>query len=202
MRLAVCMMFSALAAVCWADRLINIPTGRKLPYGTVRWETLFEAAGHGDTETYFDFGIGKSFEATYRTQKLPGVKKHEALDLSYNILTAIPDLAPGLTVGIQDLGNTTSNGRRAYVALTNRPVLTTVNGEVAAEITFGGYLAGHSSFFVGLALPLSQEFRLIAEHNGYRLITGFELRPISKLAFRYLIRDRQTFLSASLIAHF
>lgn len=202
MRLAMVILTSALTGLCFADRLVNVPTGRKLPFGSVRWETIFETQPHGDSETYFDFGIGKSFEATYRSQQLPGTQKKTALDLSFNILSAIPDLAPGLAVGLQDIENSTLDGRRLYVALTNRPILSTVNGEVPADITLGGYISGHSSFFVGIALPFSQEFRLVVEHNGYRLTSGFELRPLPNVAFRWLIRDRQTLLSASLQARF
>lgn len=185
-----------------ADRLISVPLGRKLPYRTARVEFMGEPYRGGVFESYVGLGVATAFDVEIRTQRLRGVKGYNAVDLSYNVIGPIPDFAPGISVGVQDVADATSDGRRFYTAVTYRQSNYTLNGEVPGDITLGAFVGVHSSAFVGVSLPFSREVRLLAEHNGYRLSAGFEIRPTPTVGLRLFVREQQAFASLSLTHRF
>ncbi|MDX2065683.1 MAG: hypothetical protein SFX74_08085 [Fimbriimonadaceae bacterium] len=190
------LLLSAVSSA-YADRLISIPVGRKVPLGTIRSELFFEPHRGGTSEYYFAAGLSREIELEYRTQRLRFQDVREAIDLSYNFLAPVSDLSPGISVGVQDLFNRTNDRRRVYAALTYRQSSPTGDGDQPADLTIGAYAGENSSAFVGWSQPLSASFRLLADHNGYRLSAGFEYRPIRDLAVRFFARGPQTFMSLS-----
>ena len=191
-----------LAAVAAADRLITIPTGRKLPYGTVRYEFRSEGKQRGTREHLLAAGIGTSFELEARTSWLDKDRGAGTFDLAYNVISPIPDLSPGISFGVQDALDQTEDRRRFYTALTFRPYFITANGDVPGEVTLGIMQGEYTHPFVGVGIPFSREFRILAEHNGLRPAAGFEYRPKPNYAFRFQFRERQTLLSLQLTTKF
>lgn len=203
MRLRALLLFLfPLCALAHGDRLVLVPTARKLPFRTVRYELLSQAGSSQVVEHYLGLGIGKSFELELRTQRWASASTVGTFDVGYNFVAPVPDLTPGIAFGVQDAPDTTSDRRRFYFATTFRPTFSTANGDVAADITLGVYAGHQSSAFVGVGIPFSREVRLIAEHNGYRMTVGFEVRPHRSGALRVLVRERATLLGFSLMHRF
>lgn len=194
----------ALAAPAFAsaDRLISIPVGYKIPYETVRLEFAGEPYAGGLGEAYLGAGIGTTFDAEVRTQRLRGERGTQALDVGYNIIGPIADFGPGLGVGCQDVGDSTSDGRRFYAVATWRQTSTTPNGDAYTDLTMGVFLGVHASAFLGVSLPINRQLRMLVENNGYRNNAGLEFRPTPALAFRFYIREQQGFASIQLTKRF
>lgn len=191
-----------LSAVAAADRLITIPTGRKLPFGTVRYEFRAEPKQRGAREHLLAAGIGTSFEIEARTSWLQDDRGTGTFDLAYNVIAPIPDLSPGISFGVQDAMDETEDRRRFYAAITFRPYFTTANGDTPGEVTLGVLQGEYTHPFVGVGIPFTREFRLLAEHNGLRPAAGFEYRPKPNLGFRIQFREHQTMASLQLTTKF
>jgi hypothetical protein len=201
-RAAAGLLVLTLGSSALADRLITVPVGRKIPLGAVRSELFFEPHRGGTSEYYFATGLTREIELEYRTQRLRFQDVRETVDLSYNFLSPVSDLSPGISIGVQDVLNRTGDRRRAYVALTYRQSTPTGDGDQPSDLTIGAYAGENSSAFVGWSQPLSANFRLLADHNGYRLSAGMEFRPIRNLALRFLARGPQTFMSVGYTVRF
>jgi hypothetical protein len=184
-------------ATSHADRLIQVPTGRKLAYRTIRPEFMFEPHKDGTSEYYLGLGLTNSIEMEFRTQRFRNQNVKQAIDLSYNLVGPIPDLSPGVSIGVQDAMNATSDSRRVFVAVTVRQTLDGIGGDVYGDLTIGGYFGTRGGAFVGLSLPISQQFRFVIDHNGYRAAGGIEIAPVKGASIKFIARAEQTFLSCS-----
>jgi hypothetical protein len=191
-----------LAALGHADRLIAVPTARKIPYGTVRYEFRGEPRQVGERENLLGLGIGTSFDMELRLDQEPGERSVGTFDFSYNYIAPLAGLVPGLSMGIQDAMDRTEDGRRFFGAATFRQPFSTLNGDFPADMTIGFFAAKHWSPFVGVLVPFSKEFHLLAEHNGNRIAAGFEYRPIPVLNLRFQVRGQRPLLSAQLTTRF
>ncbi|AIE84288.1 hypothetical protein [Fimbriimonas ginsengisoli] len=202
MRRAFVLTLIASAAIGHADRLITIPTARKLPYRTVRYEFRGEPKQIGERENLIGLGIGTAFDMELRLDQEPGERAVDTFDFAYNYISAIPGLTPGLSLGVQDAVDRTADGRRFFGAATFREPFTTINGDVPADITLGVFAGRHWSPFVGVSIPFSKEFHLLVEHNGFRISSGIEYQVSSLLNLRAQVRDHQTLLSLQLTRRF
>jgi hypothetical protein len=191
----------AFGCIAHADRLISIPTARKLPFGTVSFEGMSEVRGR-TVEHYLDVGIGTSFELEAHSQRWLSGPTVGTFDVDYSYLAPIPDLAPGISLGVQDALDRTVQRRRYYAAITFRNIFETSDGEVPADITLGAFLGHQSGAFVGVALPFSKAVWLLAEHDGYRISSGLELRPTAWASARLIFRDQQTLFDLKLVHRF
>jgi hypothetical protein len=184
--------FLALAALAPADRVITVPTARKIPAGTVRYEFRGQAVGSGVRENLLGIGLNQFYELEMRTSSLYGKEEKGTFDFSYNVVAPIPEISPGISFGVQDVLDETEDRRRYYGAITFRPIFSTVNGDVAGEVTLGIIQGEYTHPFVGAVVPFSREFRLLAEHNGFRPAAGFEVRPRADLGLRFQVREGRT----------
>jgi hypothetical protein len=188
-----------LSLVCCAsaDRLIHIPLGKKVPRKEIRFEGGFPFESSSKAFGYLDIGIDAYLDATIRTFDVSGEPRKATLDFGYNYIAPIPDASPGISVGVQDAAGRTADGRRFYLASTYR---TTLSGSASmftsAEATLGVYAGRRSSAFVGVMLPITPAFRLLAEHDGYRVNAGLEGRPVSNISIKLLFIDTKPALSA------
>ncbi len=184
-----------------ADRLITIPLGRKVTYRTMRLDSFAEIA-HGRTiDYYLGLGVTPDIEFAIKGEKLPGGSLRSTFDISYNYIAPIVNQAPGISVGVQDVLNQTRDHVRVYAAITWRIGLDT--GNVPLETTLGVAQGRRLTPFVGVQLPFSDTFRLLAEHNGYRVAAGIEVRAFrNKFGARLLFRDEDTMLGANLTLRF
>lgn len=202
MRPVIVVALLGFAALASADRVISVPTGRKLPFGTIRYEFRAEPVQRGNEEHLFAAGIGTSFEIEARTSWLEKDRGSGTFDLAYNLIAPIPDLSPGISFGVQDALDQTQDRRRFYAAITFRPYFITANGDVPGEVTLGIFQGEYTHPFVGVGIPFSRELRLLAEHNGFRPAAGFEYRLKPNIGFRMQFRQRQTLASLQLTTKF
>jgi len=192
----------AFVAIGRADRLITIPTARKIPFETVRYEFRAEPPADGQTENLLGFGITNSFDGEIRTFQDRNGKAITTGDFSYNYISPIAGFTPGFSAGFQDVADQTSTGRRFFFAATFRQMLTTIDGDAPSDITIGLFGARHSTPFVGIQLPFSKDFHLLAEHDGSHISTGFEYRANSFLNLRAQVIGARTVLGLQLMKHF
>lgn len=202
MRFAVLAFFMSIAAVSAADRLIDIPTARKIPFEEFRYEFRSQPFTGGSFEQYLGLGVGKSFELDLRGVEVAGEKQIATFDFAYDFIAAIPGLSPGISTGFQDIANRTADGRRFYVVTTYREPLQVIGDSVKVDVTVGVQVGRLTSPFVGVALPFSRQVFLVAEHSGFLISAGLELRLAPNIAIRYVCKGTQTLLSLSASTRF
>ena len=194
-------ILAALACLCagaYGDRLIDIPLGRKITYGTVRLDGQFGQADLSDSNVYLDWGVDASWEASLHYVNPADNRRRLTGDLSYNLIAPLTDVSPGISFGVQDVGNVTPDGRRYYVATTYRTDGVDLHSPV--ELTMGASYGNEVRPFIGLSFPLSDQLRLLAEHDGFRINAGVEYKPERAVAIRWLFENGVPVLSARLMA--
>ncbi len=193
-----------LPAVGFADRVITVPTGRKLSFGTVRLE--YNSQLNDRRRNEWSLGVGATdsieLEIRNRSSRDRDGEGFTTLDFGYNLLTPIPDTSPGITVGVQDLLDATEIGRRGYLALTYRISYDSFDAESTAEFTLGGFFGKSATPYIGISVPLSKRFRLLADHNGEALSGGLELMLVKEISVRYFAEGKHTFLGISAAKRF
>lgn len=189
-------------AVAFGDRLIDVPIGRSLRMGSFQISDMEGMNQGGAHDRYFAYAPLVGLEFAIRERSRPGESGHSTLDFSYNFVAPVAALSPGISVGILDGLNETLDGRRTYVAVTFRELLDVgdkgANGEVTMGVQFGRLNTG----FVGVSLPLSINFRLMAEHNGARISAGFELGIDKSIHARVITQDGTLLLGLNLSHRF
>jgi len=196
-RLLTLASLSVVASSAFADELIDIPTARKISFEDVRYEFRFEPDLRGSNQQYLGIGVGKSFELDLRDIHNTGVAPVGTFDVSYNFIAALPGLAPGFACGVQDAANLTADGRRYYFVTTFRNEMDDIPGNVYTDLTLGFQTGSLTSPFVGVSMPFSKTFYLLAEDSGFRVSAGFELRPLPRVSVRFVVRNSQSLLSLS-----
>jgi hypothetical protein len=189
-------------AVAHADRVISMPTGRKIPFGVVQLEYAGNVRNSGAFESYLGVGASPEIEVEVRYRQAVSGTRIAGVSVGYNLITPIPDLSPGITVGLQDLTNAGVDGRRGYLAITNRMSVTAFDGDQYADLTFGLAVDDRVKPMLGFSLPLSASFRLLAEHDGRNLSAGVEVRPARTIYARYFVTGRENFLSLGITHRF
>lgn len=164
----------SLGALSFGDRIVDVPIGRSLLMGTFQISDL-EGMNHGGVhDRYLAYSPLRGFEFGLRQRTRPKETDKLTFDVAYNIVAPVAGLSPGISVGMLDGLNQTIDGRRTYVAFTFRELLDVgqkgSNGEATMGVQFGHINSG----FVGVNIPFSDNFRLLVEHNGARISTGFE----------------------------
>jgi hypothetical protein len=199
--LPICLL--ALACHAQADRLITIPTGTKIRLDTLRIEGMLEQSRNRNSRYYLGFGATNAFDVEVTGQVFEGGRMRTSLDISYNYIPPIIGFGPGISFGVQDIWGVTRDGRRFFVAVTNKEGFAdSVHGFVAAEFTFGAYFGGISSPFVGVMLPFTDQFRVLAEYNGRRISAGIEIRPTNDIGIRAVFEEKDVLLGAQISLRF
>jgi hypothetical protein len=184
-----------------ADRLINIPTGRKIEDRFFRLEGLWEQSSGRGFQQALGFGVGPSLDLQVRHENFIRRQNDTAFDLSFNFIAAVKGFTPGISVGVLDGADETREGRRGYLAITflqdtSDDVLSTLDG----EITLGFMGGARWNPFVGLKMPVSRYLTLIAEHDGRRISTGVRFAVTKGLDFTYITRGQQSLFGVALSA--
>ncbi len=193
MRILMVLALAVAAAVARADRLIYIPTARKIPFRTFKYEFRAEPRVKGELEHYLGIGLTTSWELEVRSQNLGLASAATTFDLTYNYLSPFTGLTPGFAAGVQDILNKTAEGSRPFIAVTFREGYQAIGGEFPGDLTIGISLAQKRLYpIVGASIPFSEAVTLMAEHDGFRISAGFEVRPIRSLALRFLVRERSS----------
>jgi hypothetical protein len=188
------LLFLASAPLAAADRLMNVPVGRKIPYQTLRFEVAKNLAAGESLRTFTGIGIGRSFDMEIRSEHGRLVGPKIALDFSYNYLDPFIDFNPGVSVGVLDLFDQAQDGRRYFFAMT---FLHGEGLEIPLETTLGAVFGRANGAIVGVKIPFGDQFRLMAEHDGFRINAGAELQLGPGVSLRAFSRGRETLLSLS-----
>lgn len=202
MRFISCAVALIVTSATFADRLILIPTGKKILTGGLRYDVL-TISGKDTTLGWLGTGIGQTYDIEITGEAFDSNKMVNGIDFSYNYTVPIMDLSPGISVGFQDATNVTQRGRNAYLAVTYRFGNSGEhNQDVPTELTFGFWSKEKSLIFAGANLPLSEPLSLIAEHDSENLTAGIELTPFRGGSFRVLFREHETLLGLKFFAQF
>ncbi|MCH8977845.1 MAG: hypothetical protein IH945_01205 [Armatimonadetes bacterium] len=193
-RVSVVALALLLATAASADRLIRIPTGKKLLSDSYRLEFLAEPS-RDRTLGWLGAGLGHSFDLELTGESFDSNRLVSSLDFSYNYLVPITDFMPGLSFGVQDALGVTEGGRGLYAAVTFRMGnYGEHNQDVPTELTVGFWSRREGVAFGGVVLPFSEHLKLLAEHDARHLTAGFELSPINGGSFRFLFRKNQVLI--------
>jgi hypothetical protein len=178
-----------------ADRLILIPTGKKLLSDTFQIEILTDRSRDA-TMGWFGLGLGQSFDFEVTGESFNDNRMVTSLDFSYNYTVPVVDFAPGLSLGVQDALGVTERGRNVYAAVTFRfGNYGELNQDIPTELTFGFWSRPEGLFFAGVRLPFSRYVSVLAEHDSENLTAGFQISPQDGIAFKALFRQDQVMVS-------
>lgn len=203
MRRLLPLLFVGLSTCAHADKLITIPTGSKITLNTVKFEGLLEQSRNRNSRYYIGTGITDAIDAHITGEIFDGRRMRTSFDVSYNYIPAITGIGPGISIGLVDALGVTRDGRRFFLAITNKEGFTdSTGGTVPAEFTFGGYFGSYSSPFVGVALPFTDYVKFMAEYTGRRINAGVEFRPIKEIGLRATFERRDVLLGAQITIKF
>ena len=183
------LVLMGLSAFSGADRLLTTPTGKKIPQNAAKLEflstpsrdTVFGWIGYGVTDSIELEVYGESFDSDRIT---PGV------NLSYNYLTPITDLAPGISVGVMDIADQTVGRRTVYAAITYYfGNWNELNQDTPTVLTMGGWSRDGGGFFFNFSVPFTNAIRFIGEHDGGTLTAGLEYKPFEEASLKYVFRE-------------
>ena len=132
-----------------ADRLFSIPMGRSLPKGLVRFEALTAPKNRFAHDEFLAFSPLSSLEFELRNRDRNFESNNPSVDVSYNLVTPIAGLAPGISVGVLDATNETDFQRRAFIAITFRELFDVSQAGEYGDLTFGYQFGSSTSGFVG-----------------------------------------------------
>jgi len=183
-----------------ADRVITVPRGGKIPFGTVRGEFMFEPSEPRSMMSFLGVGLTTFVDAEIETDQLRDEKSFTQLNLDFNLNSPLPGFAPGVSVGMVDATDQSPQGRRGYVAVSFQDTGGETNAPV--ETTVGAFFGRSSHMFVGLSLPVNDQFRFLAEDDGFRVSAGAEFKTAAGPYFRLVFREESTLLSVGATTHF
>jgi hypothetical protein len=191
--LAVC-----LAPSVSADRLIDTFTGKRLPVNSVRGEWRFVTDRPERNVYHLGLGISQQFEAELVYSALGERGRATTFNFAYNYLSPVADLVPGISFGVRDGLDRTDARRAFYVAATLRSSIDSAVITAPLEFTIGGQT--RQGLFLGVMLPFADQLRWLTEYEAKKVTAGFELRPIPRLALRWIFAPSGTMLGVSYLA--
>jgi len=201
MRASLLLIVLLLSGLAHADRLILAPLGKKIPYGTIRLEHLFDQAERDSYRTAMAVGVTESIDAELTYENRNDRRRVLSYDVSYNVLPPLTNFAPGISVGLRDGVGKSQDGRFAYLAATYRfGQLGRYSQDTSAEVTLGLSQGDRSSAFVGVLMPFRESFRMMVEHDTRRVSGGFEFRPHRDVWVRWIHRSDESLWSVTLVS--
>lgn len=194
--------FFAAAGYAHADRLISIPIGNKIRYRFVRAEFRMLNEHRERYIAALGMGVTRDLEVEVFMDRLGG-RARGTFDVAFSQLPPIVDTSPGISIGVRDVLNRTADGRYSYLAFTNRIGLDgEFNGGTPMELTLGARFGKTSGAFVGVMLPFTWQFRLLAEHDAKRAAAGLEYLPFHGWSVRLMTDERGPSCAVRYIARF
>lgn len=193
-----------LASAALAERFIFVPIGDRITDRQIKFTSYVEGLSFGSRWSSVGFGFGNGFDAeiTFENTRMMRTDRM-SLDLSYNLVPALPDFGVGVSVGIQDFANVTEKERSFYLALTMRMNNDGLyNSGTPSEFTIGAGTGRYKGLFFSLRVPASDWFRFVAEHDSRRIMGGIEIAPFRDVNFRWLVRDQETILGLTYLYRF
>ena len=149
----------------YADRLIEIPTGKLLYPERLAIEAGFFQGNPVRERAFVNFRIGDMLEVQGAHTGFDN--RLEVYGLQYTLYPEIPGYAPGVSVGVWDVFARTARGRGYFVAVSYGIAAlgqTPLDHDLRVHLGFGW--GGMPSFFIGFDIPLTNQLFLRAEHTG------------------------------------
>jgi hypothetical protein len=191
-----------IATSALADRLILIPTGKKLLTESFQLEILTDRS-RDITMGWFGTGLGQSFDFEVTGESFDDNRLVASVDFSYNYTVPVVDFIPGVSFGVQDAMNVTDRGRNVYLAVTHRfGNVGELNQDIPTELTYGFWTREGGLVFAGVSLPFSHTLQLLAEHDSDNLTAGVQIKPHEGVSFRALFRQNQVMVSLRVQSRF
>lgn len=175
-----------LCSIGSADRLIMTPMGKKIRTNNAKLEFLSQPS-RDSVLGWLGYGLNDSLEIEFFGESFDSSKITPGFNISYNYISPITDLAPGVSFGVLDITDQTQSERAIYAAITyyfgNEGDL---NQDVPTILTIGGWSRNGGSFFFNAAFPFSEQIRLLGEHDGNGVSAGLEFMPFEGASLKYL----------------
>lgn len=196
-------ILALLPVMAAADRLVDIPLGRKLLLGSVRIRAGAIVGDRSSGELRAGTGVFDSYEVDIELSRRGDASWRSTFDLSYNVAPPITDIAPGLSLGILDVLDETEGRRAGYLAFTQRfGNYGEQNQNTSTEVTLGFWTRSSGLIFVGASLPVWDRLLILAEGSGENVLAGFEARPFPGFSLRWLAERPGQRLQATLQVRF
>lgn len=196
MRVALTLLCIGSCVFASADRLILIPTGKKLLKGRIYTEWLGSGDKREKSRFFLGTAIGDSFDAELEYQDGAGLRRGLTGSFTYNYIVPVTDITPGISVGIRDIMNRTSFGRFVYLAATFRVGSEALfYSDAPIEFTVGCGTKPLRGAFLGISIPFANQVRLLAEHDSIDVTAGIEIKPSPAMSLRWLYRRDRNFVS-------
>ncbi len=193
----------ALCVPASAERVIFIPNGNKIRFGTAKFQSLYEGGSRRQEWGLLSVGVTREIEAEIEFEHFRPSSSRATAGFAYNFINPITDFAPGVTVGVLDILNRTTAGRRTFLAATYRfGQDSQYNQNSPMEFTLGISHGSRLNPIIGVTMPLTWQFKALAEHDGYLVSAGFEFKPVRNLAVRWIHRPNQTLWGLDLNVRF
>jgi len=185
-----------------ADRLIFTPLGKKIPENKAKLEFL-SIPSRDVAFGWIGVGVTNQIELELSGESFDSNKIDLGINLSYNYIAPITDISPGISFGFQDVTNNTVDGRSLYLAVTYHfGNIGELNQNQPTIFTLGLSSRENGFVFFNFALPLSDQFRILGEHDSFRITAGVEFRPIEDASLRFLFRDGSPMVGMSFSRRF
>ena len=191
------------ACLAQADYVVTVPNARKILEGDFKAQFMWEAGTSDNVRTYMGYGVTKSIEFDLTSETLTPRNTLASFDLSYTITYPFVNKVPGLAGGVIDALNNSQNGRHYYLALSyDVGMVGMYNGDTPMQVVLGGFWGSMSGPFVGITIPYTEAFRLLAEHDTKTISAGFEFKPTKETSLRWIFRNRQVLWAVGISARF
>lgn len=185
-----------------ADRLIFTPLGQKIPHNKAKLEFL-SVPSRDVAFGWVGVGVTNQFELELSGESYDSDKIDFGVNLSFNYISPIVDISPGISLGFQDITNNTADGRSAYLAVTYHfGNIGEFNQNEPTIFTLGLSSRDQGFAFFNFALPLSEQFRIVGEHDSFRITAGLEVRPFEDASLKFLFRDGSPMVGMSFSRRF
>lgn len=188
------------APLARADRLITVPTARKLLSGTFRVESLRQFGAGGNGIDYIATSFSQLWEAEAQVIRSNGHDPRLTGDFTYNVIAPLPGFSPGFSLGVQDIAGAQSTGTRAFLCGTVRNEFD--HGNVPFDVTTGVFFGKKFTPYVGTSIPVYSWLRLQGEHDGSQGRVAFEALPLRGLRLRLVGRSGAVLGSIGYTARF
>lgn len=175
-----------------ADRNIDLPTARKVLRNTYKVGALWNPQSPRSANGYLRAPVLDAGEIEFQAVQRPGRQNKYGFSAAYQFAVPLVDTAPGLMAGIEDVSNATSEGRSAYAVLTYRIGLDgDYLGEIPAELSVGFGSGRFRGVFLGFMLPVTPQWRIVAENDFRASQAGIEFRPHRDVQLQWIFREQQ-----------
>lgn len=200
LRVALLTGIFGLSSLTFAERLIFIPTAKRLADFETKAELLVEGLSLANRQSWVSAGFGGKFEVEIYNEKLrSGLSDRSSMNFSMNILPALTDFGGGFAIGILDSANETVARRGIYGVFTFRSGnFDPQNSNSSTDLSVGfGTYPRFRGFFLGMRHPFTDNFKLLAEYDSRQAAVGFEVIPAPGMTLKWIAQEKQTFVGLS-----